>query len=329
MEPYKEFLNIVAKTFGADAEISLMKPSLPLIYSKNFYVYKIGGIQNAIVLCPTSDQIPLNLWLGIYRFFRQENERVFAFLSKAYASLIKPFEEYQIDSIDYLGALKQFDSFSPDLLEALLDKETESTPIYTKGTQLVAKFYLFNPIKSYTAREIGKRLNISAATVARSNVVLHQLKVLVKEGVGAGIMYTLISKPFLIQKLKPYFIKPYGESFLMMVDEGFVMSQSGLLLSGESALSEYSDLSAPKNRTVLAVAKNRAAEIQKHYSALRIDRPTTLIEIQFFIYDPVLFSKGKTIDLLDLYIVTEKKNTAKDPRVNQALKTIENLIIHG
>lgn len=330
MKSSQDFLSSLNIVFPKCLEIKQFY-DVPIIYKNMCIVYIVKQDDNDnYVICFDDSNYFYNV-LTLYVSLKRSLNRVFLFVTKEFKSTEKTkfslLTNRHISFVDDGGIY--YCEQRINVLEPLFDDlKADLDYGYTKNTQLVFKYYLFNPPKAYTVRAIADCLKISPASVSRANEILFNIGVLSSSGYGAGLEYTFIKKRLALKKIEPYLIRPYEKKyFLALDDNNYQLVESGLL-SGGQALSEYTNLSPSSNMEVFAISKKDFAPIYNAYSGLIITNPTHFVAVESYIYDPRIFSNGKMIDLFDLYVTMIKEENLDDPRVKEAVKVVEGLLIN-
>ncbi len=331
MDSENEFLSIVHVAFKDCVNIKQYF-DLPILYASVCKVFCIEQIeQDSYVICFDDYSAFYNVLL-LYVNLKKENKRVFIYASKDFKT--KENRKFNllvfrhVSFVDDAGGVYFYEGRINYLEELFHDLRTEVEAGYTKNTQLVFKYYLFNPSKSYTVRTIADYLNISPASVSRANESLFQLGVLTKDGSGAGLEYKIINKNQALKKLRAHFVKPYDKKYYLVLNDNQFDRVSSYLLSAENALSYYTDLAAKSKITTYAVSKKDFAPFYNAYLSISIGDANHYAAVQTFIYNPRLFSKGKAIDLFDLYVIMLFDEDLNDPRVMDAFNAIRSQLIN-
>lgn len=331
MNSENEFLSIAHIAFKDCIDIK-QHFGLPILYASVCKVFCVEQIeQESYVICFDDYSAFYNILL-LYVNLKNENKRTFIYASKDFKT--KESRKFNliifrhVSFVDDAGGVYFYEGRIDYLGELFHDLKTETEAGYTKNTQLVFKYYLFNPSKSYTVRTIADYLNISPASVSRANEALFQIGVLTRDGNGAGLEYKIINKNQALKKLRPHFIKPYDKKYFLALNENQYDKVSSYLLSAEDALSYYTDLTAKSKITTYAVSKKDFAPFYNAYLSISIDDASRYAAVEAFIYNPNLFSKGKAIDLFDLYVIMLFDEDLNDPRVLDAFNAIRSQLIN-
>ena len=331
MNSYKEFLSIVSFAFNGYEGIKLYN-DFPLAYKNICKVFSIDfDGETHLVIC-FDDTNHFYDALLLYVYLKKEYKKTFIYVSKAFKNVEKEklvlLLRKHISFIDDVGGVYSYFGKINYLEESFKEIKEESDTEYTKKTQLVFKYYFFNKKKNYPVREIAEALGISASSVSRANETLSRIGVLDKNGYGKNTAYLLVNKRKALNLLKPYFIKPFEKEYFLALDDVYFETLSPKLLSSEYALSEYTDLLPSSKSETFAVDKNKFVPFYNAYLSVEINNPTHFVSIQPFIYNPSLFSDGKTIDLIDLYIIMLKDEDLRNPRVMESFKEIERKLLN-
>jgi len=324
----QEFLSIAPKVFGNNVEISFEK-NLPLILSKTGSVIKIKDHRDNFVIC--SDFSSPNNVYQLYSLYKKQCDFTYLYLFKGFESIHK--EEYRKLIKAHANTINSYGDIITsgnriNGLEYMFGDSNQKIYPYTKKTQLVLKFYLFNKKQPYTVREIANKINISPASVTRANETLFHLGALTRNGVGAGTEYILKSKREVLKQLKNDFIKPFESNSLILINKN-EKELDNLLLSGQSAVAEYTDLNISSNvPTTYALEKKQFDSFFANQSNKEFDDNSKIICVQSYLYDPIIFSNNKCIDMFDTYLTMLFDEDLSDPRVHSAFKEIERKLLN-
>ena len=331
MKSSAEFINIANKAFVSIDTIEKYT-SFPISFQSIFEVFKVTELDDSkFVIC--FDKLPsITVLLQLLSFLKKE-KKTYVYLSSDFiakeSSYFSIIYRYKIPFVDCFAhkhdGIDQKINFFDEMIQEV-NADTEYT--YTRNTQLVFKYYLFNKRGSYTTRAIADFIKISPSSVSRANETLYSLGVLKKTGYGAGIEYKLANRKTAIKVLQNYFILPYEKTYTLLVEDYDFQNLSKNPVSGDYALSEYTDLLPLHNNKIYAVWKKKFMTFYNAYTSLTHLNPRNYIMVQSFIYDPTIFSKNEFIDLLDMYIIVLKKENLNDPRINEAFKILERIIIN-
>lgn len=324
----QEFLSIVPRVFGNNIEISFEK-DLPLFFSKIGTVIKIKDYRDNYVIC--ADFSNPNDVYQLYSLFKKQSDFTYLYLFKGFENTHK--DEYKKLVKGHASTINSYGDIVTsgnriNGLEYMSGGSNEKIYPYTKKTQLVLKFYFLNKRKPYTVREIASKIGVSPASVARANETMFHLGALTKTGLGAGTEYILKNKKEVIKQLKNEFIKPFESSSLVLIDKNKT-KQEKMVLSGQSALAEQSELTTASNvPTTYALEKKQFKTFLANHENEELDDNSEIICVQSYIYDPTIFSKNSCIDLFDIYLTMLFDEDLNDPRVYSAFKEIERKLLN-
>ncbi len=323
---FKHF-DIIEKVFGKDT--ILKKKSLidfPFIYSNNFELFDVYCYFDFVLVVPIDESIPSDLLKGVYGFCQNNlNKRAVLFSYNSSKSVKHFFEETHINFVSIDGDCRLFEN---DKLFNLLDLSNESfKERYTKTTQLVVNFYLSNPIKEYSTREIANQFDFSFSSVSRANAFLHEISSIDKRGTGNKAKYIIRSKKEFFGKVKPYFINPIKNRKMVYLNQEELDNCNGLF-SGENALSFYTNLES--SNVFIELVFDKAGFEKQIANSLKRKTDENICYIEEFIYNPSYFSFGKTISPLDAYIIASKRYLGNnDSRISSEIKALERSIVNG
>ena len=333
MKSSLEFLYIANRVFGNNIDIKEYF-DYPIAFKGVVRIFTIENYRTSFVICFDERKDFINA-LQLYVSLKRKNKEPYIYVPKHISmeskDVLRFISKNHISYIDHFGGMYTYNPNDRiDILKSMFDELREdNTFSYTKNVQLVLKFYFLKPVRSYTSREVADVLKISPSSVTRANEVLFRIGALEKTGLGAGIEYFIKSKKNVLKMMERYFIKPYEKSFFIAVDDYRYNLISSNLLSGQYALSEYSDLMPESNIPSFAVYKKTFAPIYNSYISLSIEDPAHFVQVQLYIYDPTILSQGKTIDLFDLYLTMLFDEDLNDPRIFAAFNTIKEKLING
>lgn len=329
------FLNLaelINLHFGSDYKLEPAKPNLPLVFDKNFTLFRLQAVGNTIddvLVVPKTDAVPGENLLSISKMLIGQKETPLVLL---YGRLCAHKEELKNNLFSFVCDDRQsyfsFQKEEPVLPGASVDRLARK---YTKGTQLVLKYYLFTRPGFYSARDIAKKTSMSISNVSRANSFLFAKGFLNRRGVNSGSRFSLIEKRKQLKELEGVFVMPYRKKLLLAVDNDLANELTkSYLLCGDSALAKLSDLSSSSNQTDLALSSFEYESLKERLAKLK--PPTDLskmICLYEFIYGPSLFASDGCIDMLDLYLMERNTNVSNDPRLKSAIDSIWKRIMNN
>lgn len=324
---------IMGLFFGTDYRIERFKTDLPLIYEKAFSLFKLQAVKGAssyALAVPKDEYVPREYLLSISKMLSLRKETPIIVL---YGKLDCHKRFAKANLIHFL--CDDGDSYLPYEKNRFLVDDSSINVFeqkYTKGTQLVLKYYLFNSSGFYSARDIAKKISMSVANVSRANSFLFAKGVLDRQGVNSGSRFSMPDKAKALKGLDKFLLSPYRKKLLVPVDEAYGRQlMERFLLCGDSALAKYSELSANSDKIELALSQE---EYKTLIDVLSKSEPSAdlskMVSIYEFRYDPSLFAKDGCIDLLDLYIMKKESDVSNDPRLKNAINGVKKRMVgHG
>lgn len=323
MENRIELFETIRKVFGKDLTFKKKAiTSYPFIYSENFDVYDVDGAFDFVLIIPKHELIPFDIARGLFSKVKEDFKKItFIYI---YDSSKKNKQLYLDSNLNFVSSDGDCRMFNVDKIKNVHDfDDSLYKGSYTKITQLVVNFYLSNETKEYSVREISNKYNFSFSSVSRSNNFLHELGALVKTGTGNHSKYRIKSKKDLLEAVKPFLINPIKRRELIYLSKN-ELKKSVLFLSGENAISYYTDLESISDFIEIAIDRSKF----KGVKSLRDSG--SICYLEEFIYDPSYFAIDNTISPFDTLIIAYKRyNGNDDPRIRDAIKTLEKRIING
>ena len=308
-----EVLEIVEKRLGEECLWKSYKKGLPLIYAENFTLFECLSQNNHFILViPTNSDINFELINGIHFYIKEKN---YLFIQNS--RLMREMEVNRIPYFDSNGTFHKSEEIKPIVEQ-----------VYTKATQLLAKYLLLGNGEYKSTRQIAGFLNISNMSVKRSYDFLESIGAIEKTGQNTStVMYRMKSKKHFFECVKKFFILPYRYSFKSFTDfykkGSFIDS---LYRGAEYVLSKYSDLD--QSDTIEYATNHRIFDLISRITFLEKPTNDTLVTYEEWIYKIDFFSDGGEIDLVDAYIILSKRyQKSTDTRVTSAIKELERRIL--
>lgn len=323
MENRIKLFETIKKVFGEDFVFKKKAIiSYPFIYSENFDVYDAEGAFGFILIIPKRELIPFDIVRGLFNKAKEDFKKI-TFLYIYDSS--KTNKQLYIDSnLNFVSSDGDYKLFNVNKIKNVHDfDDSLYKGSYTKTTQLVVNFYLSNEIKEYSVREISNKYNFSFSSVSRSNIFLHELGALIKTGTGNHSKYRIKSKKDLLDAVKPFLINPIKRRKMVYLSRN-EMKKPDLFLSGENAISYYTDLENISDFIEIAIDRSK-------FEGIKSLRDSGYIcYLEEFIYDPSCFAIDNAISPFDTLIIAYKRYNGKDdPRIKDAIKMLEKRIING
>ena len=164
------------------------------------------------------------------------------------------------------------------------------------STQCLFLYLLYEKKTSVMKSEAARKLSLTKTSITRASDQLKAMGLIIEESEGTIVyMKPVAMGRELYEMAKPYLINPV-QKVLFVADSEYT---TGLLETGESALSNNSMLSAPKVKN-LAVYKGDAAVegfdiIEPQWTS---DKKFSRIEL--WKYDPTIFADNGNVDVVSL-----------------------------
>ena len=329
MNVVDEFLNIAPVAFEIIGKTTY-ENNLPFMFSQSSKVIKIRSYRDIYVIC-SDFKNPISVF-QLYSYLKRKNPNTYVYLFRGFESNFK-FEyktiiNHRVNCVNSRGDVVTYGDRNDSLKYVFDELIEDNRNSYTKNTQLVLKYYFLNRKQPYTVREISEKIRISPATIARSNEVLYQLGALEKNGYNTRGEYVLKNKREVLKLLKNHFIRPYESSYLLQIDKE-QMNDERWLIAGQYAVSVITDLMPETNvPPTYAVYKRELSQLFNGNLNSNFIHRTNIVCVQSYIYDPTIFSKGKMIDIFDLYLtIFFECKSNNDPRLSAALKQAEGILL--
>lgn len=179
-------------------------------------------------------------------------------------------------------------------------------------TQQLFLYLLYQKDVSVLKSTAADTLGITRTSVTRASDQLLEMNLIEQKKNGKEIHMKLCHKPKeSIELAKPYMINPVQNKFTINKSD----YHNELLYSGETALSDYSMLNPPRIPEVAvykaAIDKNVLHEVDPRWTD-----PDSIITVELWKYDPLLFSYSGKVDPVSL--ACSLKDT-DDERVEMAI----------
>lgn len=279
------------------------------------------------------------------KFYKLENEEITFFLveisnSEKFGSVALEKQLMKYENVLNMPVCFSFQYITKSMRDSLIKKKI---PFVEKDKQLYLPFLgiLFNnhfsknkrinnekmmPItqllflymiyhckgKKILKKDAAERIGVTKTSITRASNQLIDMGLIEEEIVGKNTyIWIKESSKTLFEKAKDYMINPIQKE--IVIEKSDIPDR--IILSGESALADFTMLNKPK---LLCVAVHKS--ILKNCKLKEIDEQwsldNNLVRVQFWKYDPILLSKDGMADPISLYM-TFKSN--KDERIEEAL----------
>lgn len=165
--------------------------------------------------------------------------------------------------------------------------------------------------------EIAQRMGYTPMSIMRAANELEKLKLCELNSMGNKKLISFPSDNTLLWKnARPHMKSPVKKRLSLLDDEGL----SGLPLSGEYALSKYSNLSA--NRKCYAVDEEMLKSLEKDGQIVLADiAGDGIADLEIWTYRPIV--DCKTVDPLSLELSLANSS---DPRVKESMKAVDEIV---
>ena len=157
--------------------------------------------------------------------------------------------------------------------------------------------YLLRQNTDYTLKSVAAdALGLTRTSMTRASEQLLAMGLIDQEKVGKEFrMRIKYGQQGMWEKARPYLINPVQKR--IVVRERDV--RGNYLVAGESALSEYSMLNAPKVKTVALYKGSIKTEELEEIDA-RWEETENLLQLELWKYDPFIFADGDKVDRISL-----------------------------
>ena len=157
--------------------------------------------------------------------------------------------------------------------------------------------YLLRQNTDYTLKSVAAdALGLTRTSMTRASEQLLAMGLIDQEKVGKEFrMRIKYGQQGMWEKARPYLINPVQKR--IVVRERDV--KGNYLVAGESALSEYSMLNAPKVKTVALYKGSIKTEELEEIDA-RWEETENLLQLELWKYDPFIFADGDKVDRISL-----------------------------
>lgn len=303
------------KIFGEDIVYEKLKdkPKVALFLAKrDMYRVEIGGIAFVLVQVRQQEEfgtVALKKQKSLYEEQLQCNVAYcFEGISKSQRdSLIK-------SKVPFVALPEQI--YLPFLGVALSNNFKKEKNVNTKkmmpATQSLFLYLLYQKERYVLKSVAAEKLGLTRTSITRASEQLLAMGLLEQEKVGKEVrMSRKGSSREMWERAKPYLISPVQKKMVVRAKD----IKERVLNAGETALSNYSLLNAPKLRTV-AIYKGVIDDKDVEEIDARWEDADELMEIELWKYDPFLFAQGDNVDAVSLAC---SMAGCEDERVEMAL----------
>ena len=197
-------------------------------------------------------------------------------------------------------------------LQERCDAEKQPREDLLPSAQLLLLHFIYGGTKELPSSQAAKDLKLTATSISSASRQLEEMGLLqIKK---AGVQKILLSEDppeVLFQKAEETLLNPVKRT--VYVPKEYIGAD--MLVSGYSALAEYSMLSAP---AVECYATDKISQ-WKNVMTNRLQDSKTQVAVEMWRYDPRILATGHSVDALSLAL-TLKDDT--DERVEQAVEEL-------
>lgn len=227
-------------------------------------------------------------------------------------------KEYLLrDRIPFIVDGKQiYIPFMGTCLQEKCDSEKSVAKIILPSAQVLLLRFIYNGCAKMSTNDAAHDLSFTATSVSRASKQLEEYGLIKTEKRGVQkIIYSDKKPQELFEDAKKHLMNPVKRTIYVRKNE--IMPK--LLLSGYSALAEYTMLNAP---SVECFAADSIAEWEKS-SSVRLQNSNDQNAIEFWKYDPKKLTGGKCVDKLSLALaLQEDKDERTEDAVEEMLKEV-------
>ena len=315
MEKTTNIFDSIETNLGEKCIWSNYKKKLPPIYSNNFnFAMYSSKAKQFVLIIPKSQTIDSTLIRGVAS---QVSPNPHIYVENK--SLIKDISTYGIPYFDCHGVLH-------NSVEIKAFRKIS----YTKATQLVGKYLLLTKETNMSTRQIASFLGISNTSVQRAYDYLESIGAVTREGgFTSTVSYSIVSRKSIFDCIKNNMINPIKNYLKMFIKRTTIDKFKNKFIKGaEEVLTNVTDLDSS---SIIEYVIDSETYIELLFSPAKYrSYDGELTYIEEWIYRPDLLSDGKSIDIIDAYIVLKNRYSySNDPRINKALKEMERIIISG
>lgn len=281
-----------------------------LIENKNIGDFKILQTYKHIELIKNTFNIPIVLIiaeLASYKRLRLIEKRI---------NFIVPGKQL------YIPALLM------DLREFFMTKKETKKETLIPSAQMIVLYHLLNmkenkDFYNLSFKEIAKLMRYSSMAISKAVSNLKELGLIEVQGFKEKRFSFISSRRelWMILKEKNYFCDPVIKK--VYVDE--IPNHTRLLISGESALAEYSDMN-PSRQDFFAIEKNVYYALKKNNELVNENKNEGLYCLEVWKYNPQILTElfGAKTDIVDPLSLYCSLMNHYDDRIQMALEQIEN-----
>ena len=221
-------------------------------------------------------------------------------------------KEYLLrDHIPFIVEGKQiYLPFMAVYLQERCDGERRELATMLPSAQLLLLYYIYHGCGELLTSDASQALSLTPTSISRASRQLEELALVQTEKRGVRkVIYSDKEPKELFAAAKVFFVNPVRRTVYVPKSE----IKEELLVSGYSALSEYSMLNPP---VVACLAADSIAAWDKAASG-RLENSEDQYEVQLWRYDPKILSNGRCVDRLSLALALQDDG---DERVEEAVE---------
>lgn len=183
-------------------------------------------------------------------------------------------------------------------IEERFNREKQKKEKILPSAQVLLLYFIYNGTGEMKTGPVSKELGLSRMTISRASQELEDKGLVETRMEGAGkVIYSRYSPRELFDKARSVLVNPVKKS--VYISRKYI--DATYLMSGYSALSEYSMLSLPR---VMSYASESISKWNGLWTENLLDG-NNQVRIDFFRYNPKLLSSGTSVDRLSLVLSLE------------------------
>ncbi|MBR1390495.1 MAG: MarR family transcriptional regulator [Lachnospiraceae bacterium] len=302
-----EFLNRVLGIRVAYEEGALN--SMPNFIHSRYRLQKVTlDGKAAVFLYPKAELDAVNaIKKHIDRVKKTENVPVVLVLNR----LSYRQKEYLLrDHIPFIVEEKQiYLPFMAVYLQERGDGERQETEVMLPSAQLLLLHFIYRGCGELLTSDAARELELTPTSISRASRQLEEMGLV--QAKKRGVQKVIISKKLpeeLFSDAKSYLLNPVKRTIYVSKAE----IKNNLLISGYSALSEYSMLNPPAVESLAADSVARWDSV----SSKRLQNSEEQCAVELWRYDPKILAKGACVDRLSLAMSLRE---TKDERIEEAV----------
>lgn len=294
------------------------KNKLPLFLLEIYDFYELNILENQCVLIKINNDVPkindIKKHMKILKAISNDN-LVFLY------NTISPYRRKTLIQNRIPFVVENGQMYLPFLgLDLKNESDKSINPIvkFSSTVQLVFLYFLYNKDTALNVTELAKKLNTTKMTASRALNDLYSLGLLkydIGGKTGKSKNYRRIDDTKYYEIGSKYLRNPIYK--VVYLDKTAYEVASDFLIAGLEALSMKSMIN-PSKRSIRAISKRKLHDL-KDYIEKDINKieDMNLMELQIWVYDPIIFAKNNMVDLASL---ASSFNETSDERIEQAIE---------